>query len=114
MSALAKSMPLTAELYVRDDYGEYPDEAVWLNGWDLLEYEDKIRNALVQNRMPDAAPLHLQQNGPLGSFSDIPMYFDRNISGPRDNSSETSLMAIGSRIWRKRDFCHCERIIIRL
>ena len=30
-------MPLTAELYVRDDYGEYPDEAVWLNGWDLLE-----------------------------------------------------------------------------
>ena len=46
-------MPLTAELYVRDDYGEYPDEAVWLNGWDLLEYEDKIRNALVQNRMPE-------------------------------------------------------------
>ena len=46
-------MPLTAELYVRDDYGEYPDEAVWLNGWDLLEYEDKIRNALVQNRVPE-------------------------------------------------------------
>ena len=35
-------MPLTAELYVRDDYGEYPDEAVWLNGWDLLEYEDRF------------------------------------------------------------------------
>ena len=40
-------MPLTAELYARGDFGEYPDEAVWLNGWDLLEYEDKIRNALV-------------------------------------------------------------------
>ena len=33
---------------------------------------------------------------------------------PGITSSETSLMAIGSRIWRKRDFCHCERIIIRL
>ena len=43
------------------------------------------RDSPPQEMAADAAPLHLQQNGPLGSFSDIPMYFDRNISGPRDN-----------------------------
>lgn len=46
-------MPLTADLYTRDDYGDMEDESTLLNGRALREYEGAILNALIKNRMPE-------------------------------------------------------------
>ena len=46
-------MPLTAELYEPDVYGNMQDEPELLTGRDLTAYEDHIRSALVKYRMPE-------------------------------------------------------------
>lgn len=46
-------MPLTADLYERNDYGNLEDESTLLNGRDLLGFEDQIMAALVKNRSPE-------------------------------------------------------------
>ena len=48
-------MPLTAELYAYDDYGDMEDDSVPLGGRELRAYEDAIMGALVKNRMPEEA-----------------------------------------------------------
>ena len=48
-------MPLTAELYAYDDYGDMEDDSVPLGGRELRVYEDAIMGALVKNRMPEEA-----------------------------------------------------------
>ena len=47
-------MPLTAELYEPDVYGNMQEEPELLTGHDLTAYEDHIRSALVKYRMPEA------------------------------------------------------------
>ena len=48
-------MPLTADLFPYDEYGEMEDDCSQLDGRDLRAYEDQILAALVKNRMPDEA-----------------------------------------------------------
>lgn len=50
-SVLKLYMPLTAELYEPDEWGDMPEEAERLTGGELASYEDKIRSALFKNRM---------------------------------------------------------------
>lgn len=46
-------MPLTAELYERNEYGDMDDLPTELDGRDLLSYEGAIFKALINNRMPE-------------------------------------------------------------
>ena len=45
-SVLKLYMPLTAELYEPDEWGDMPEEAERLTGGELASHEDKIRSAL--------------------------------------------------------------------
>ena len=48
-------MPLTADLFSYDEYGDREDDSSPLDGRDLRAYEDQILAALVKNRMPEEA-----------------------------------------------------------
>lgn len=48
-------MPLTADLYERNEWGDMDDEGVSLDGRDLLGYEGSILKALQNNQMPEEA-----------------------------------------------------------
>lgn len=48
-------MPLTADLYERNRWGDMEDEPTELTGWDLRHYEDQISAALLRERMPEEA-----------------------------------------------------------
>ena len=52
-SVLKLYMPLTAELYEPDEWGDMPEEAERLTGGELASYEEKIRSALFKNRMQE-------------------------------------------------------------
>ena len=46
-------MPLIAELFERDEWGDIESEGVNLDGRGLLEYEGVIFNALIKERLPE-------------------------------------------------------------
>ena len=46
-------MPLTADLYTRNEYGEMEDDSTLLDGRMLRCYEGEILRALISNRMPE-------------------------------------------------------------
>ena len=46
-------MPLTADFYPRDEWGELSCEGEAWDGRTLLNYEDQIQGALARNRMPE-------------------------------------------------------------
>ena len=46
-------MPLTADLYTRDEYGELDDDCTQLDGRALRAYEGEILKALIENRMSE-------------------------------------------------------------
>lgn len=46
-------MPLTADLYTRNEYGEMEDDCTPLDGRSLRTYEGEILRALINNRMPE-------------------------------------------------------------
>ena len=48
-------MPLTADLYGYDDYGDLENDSHQLDGRDLRSQEDAILAALVKKRMPEEA-----------------------------------------------------------
>lgn len=48
-------MPLTADLFPYDEYGDMEDDSSPLDGRDLRAYEDQILAALVKNRMSEEA-----------------------------------------------------------
>ena len=47
--------PLTADLYERNEYGDFDDSSTLLEGRELRGYQDQITAALVKNRMPEEA-----------------------------------------------------------
>ena len=53
LSVMKLYMPLTADLYERDEWGNMPEEPELLSGRELVQYEDNIRSALVKYRMPE-------------------------------------------------------------
>lgn len=53
LSVMKLYMPLTADLYARDEWGAMPEEPELLSGRELIQYEDNIRSALVKYRMPE-------------------------------------------------------------
>ena len=55
LSTLKLYMPLTADLYERNEYGEFDDSSTLLEGRELRGYQDQITAALVKNRMPEEA-----------------------------------------------------------
>ena len=48
-------MPLTADLYERNRYGDLENDSITLDGAALRAYEGVIYSALVKNRMPEEA-----------------------------------------------------------
>ena len=55
LSTLKLYMPLTADLYERNEYGDFDDSSTLLEGRELQGYEAQITTALVKNRMPEEA-----------------------------------------------------------
>ena len=55
LGTLKLYMPLTADLYERNEYGEFDDCSTLLEGSELRGYQDQITAALVKNRMPEEA-----------------------------------------------------------
>lgn len=53
LSVMKLYMPLTADLYARNEWGDMPEEPELLSGRELFPYEDNIRSALVKYRMPE-------------------------------------------------------------
>ena len=53
LSTLKLYMPLTADLYERNEYGDLDDSSTLLEGRELRGYQDQITAALVKNRMPE-------------------------------------------------------------
>lgn len=54
-------MPLTADLYERNDWGDMEDEPTELDGRSLTSYADKITAALIHNRMDEEAERGIMQ-----------------------------------------------------
>ena len=48
-------MPLTADLYTPDDWGDMSEESIDLDSRDLLQYHGSILSALIKNRVPEEA-----------------------------------------------------------
>ena len=55
LTTLKLYMPLTADLYARNEYGDFDDSSTLLEGRELRGYQDQITAALVKNRMPEEA-----------------------------------------------------------
>ena len=55
LTTLKLYMPLTADLYTRNEYGEMEDDCTQLDGRSLRAYEGEILRALINNRMPEEA-----------------------------------------------------------
>ena len=55
LTTLKLYMPLTADLYERNEYGEFDDSSTLLEGRELRGYQDQIMAALAKNRMPEEA-----------------------------------------------------------
>lgn len=55
LTTLKLYMPLTADLYERNEYGDFDDSSTLLEGRELRGYQDQIMAALVKNRMPEEA-----------------------------------------------------------
>ena len=53
LTSLKLYMPLTADLYERNKYGDLDDSSTLLEGSELRGYQDQITAALVKNRMPE-------------------------------------------------------------
>ena len=53
LETLKLYMPLIADLYERNEYGEFDDSSMLLEGSELRGYEAQITAALVKNRMPE-------------------------------------------------------------
>ena len=55
LTTLKLYMPLTADLYERNEYGDLDDSSTLLEGGELRGYQNQIMAALVKNRMPEEA-----------------------------------------------------------
>lgn len=53
LATLKLYMPLIADLYERNEYGEFDDSSTLLEGNELQGYEAQITAALVKNRVPE-------------------------------------------------------------
>ena len=53
--ALKLFMPLTADYFEPDEWGDMPEEGEPLDGRDLVSYEDSILASLLKERMPEEA-----------------------------------------------------------
>ena len=53
LTTLKLYIPLTADLYERNEYGDFDDSSTLLEGRELRGYQDQITAALVKNRMPE-------------------------------------------------------------
>ena len=53
LTPLKLYMPLPADLYERNEYGDFDDSSTLLEGGELRGYQDQITAALVKNRMPE-------------------------------------------------------------
>ena len=53
LTTLKFYMPLTADLYERNEHGELDDSSTLLEGSELRGYQDQITAALVKSRMPE-------------------------------------------------------------
>ena len=53
LETLKLYMPLIADLYEQNEYGEFDDSSILLEGSELRGYEAQITAALVKNRIPE-------------------------------------------------------------
>ena len=57
LTTLKLYMPLIADLYERNEYGEFDDSSTLLEGSELRGYEAQITAALVKNQVPEETEL---------------------------------------------------------
>ena len=62
LTSLKLYMPLTADLYERNEYGDLDDSSTLLEGRELRGYQDQITAALVKNRMPEETERPVRSN----------------------------------------------------
>ena len=80
-------MPLTADLYTRDRYGDLENESTPLDGADLRAYEGAIYSALVKNRVPEEAGRGLM------------LWCDKEFLDVKVRSAVFTAEARGGRLW---------------
>ena len=64
LTTLKLYMPLTADLYEPNEYGDLDDNGVTLDGAELRDYAPQISAALLKNRMPEEAERGLMHYPP--------------------------------------------------
>ena len=72
-------MPLTAELYEPDEWGDMPEEAERLTGGELASYEDLSLIHIYKNGVRPAAPLGPALPGANAEAADVSVDFAADV-----------------------------------
>ena len=89
LTTLKLYMPLTADLYERNEYGEFDDCSTLLEGSELRGYQDQITAALMKNRMPEETERGLMHQ-PTGLRQEILQRFPHHYGGQVAGSHRSS------------------------
>ena len=81
-------MPLTADFYGRDEWGDVDETSEEWDGRTLLDYENQILGALVRNRMPEEKERGLMH-----------WYDKQNSVDAKIRSAEFTVEARNGRLW---------------
>ena len=81
-------MPLTADFYGRDEWGDVDETSEEWDGRTLLDYENQILGALVRNRMPEEKERGLMH-----------WYDKQNSVDAKVRSAEFTVEARNGRLW---------------
>ena len=73
LTTLKLYMPLTADLYERNEYGDLDDSSTLLEGRELRGYQDQITAALVKNRMPELSVYSIPCRDEIQTEKDKPL-----------------------------------------
>lgn len=88
LTTLKFYMPLTAQLYEQNEYGDIEEYGMELDGQTLLDYEDRITAALVRTKMPEETERGLMH-----------WYHDQDAVEEKVRSAMFTVEPRGGRLW---------------